>query len=142
MHAVIAHSIGSAVLAEALHAGLDAQRAVLLSAPAYYERFARDFAGAGGVDTDGTEAMLALLRDAIGVDVREISLPRRAPHLRQPALFIHSSDDRVVAIEDSQASAIAWPGAHHLRVEGLGHRRILADPAVIAAVIAFVTRPP
>jgi pimeloyl-ACP methyl ester carboxylesterase len=141
LHAVIAHSMGSAVLAEALHVGLAAQRVVLISAPARYERYARAFAASAGLDAEGTEAMLAALRDAIGVDMREISLPRRAPHFRQPALFVHSSDDRVVPIEDSLASALAWPGARHLRVEGLGHRRILADPAVIAAVMAFVTRP-
>jgi pimeloyl-ACP methyl ester carboxylesterase len=126
------------VLAEALHAGLAAQRAVLISAPAYYENYARGFAAAG-LDAAGTDAMLALLGDAMGVDVREISLPRRAPQLRQPALFIHSSDDRVVAIEDSLASAAAWPGARHLRVEGLGHRRVLADPTVVTAAIEFVT---
>ena len=101
------------MLAEALHAGLEAQRAVLVAAPAYYARHARGFAAAAGLDAEGTEAMLALLRRTIGIDVREISLPRRAPHLRQPALFIHSSDDRVVAIEDSLASAAAWPGARH-----------------------------
>jgi pimeloyl-ACP methyl ester carboxylesterase len=139
LHAVIAHSVGSAVLAEALHAGLAAQRAVLVSAPAHYERYARGFAAAAGLDAEGAEAMLALLRAAIGIDVRDVSLPRRAPHLRQPALFIHSTDDRVVAIEDSLTSAAAWPGARHLRVEGLGHRRILADPAVVAAAIEFVT---
>jgi pimeloyl-ACP methyl ester carboxylesterase len=139
LHAVIAHSVGSAVLAEALHAGLAAQRAVLISAPAYYENYARGFAAAAGLDAAGTDAMLALLGDAMGVDVREISLPRRAPQLRQPALFIHSSDDRVVAIEDSLASAAAWPGARHLRVEGLGHRRVLADPTVVTAAIEFVT---
>ena len=139
LHAVIAHSVGSAVLAEALHAGLAAQRAVLISAPAYYDRYARGFAAAAGLDAAGTEAMLALLGDAMGVDVREVSLPRRAPQLRQAALFIHSADDRVVAIEDSLASAAAWPRAHHLRVDGLGHRRILADPAVVATTIAFIT---
>lgn len=139
LHAAIAHSVGSAVLAEALHAGLAARRAVLVSAPADYERFARGFAAASGLDAEGTEAMLALLRATLGVDVREISLPRRAPQLSQPALFIHSADDRVVAIEDSLASAAAWPGARHLRVEGLGHRRILADPAVVAAAIQFVS---
>ncbi len=139
LHAVIAHSVGSAVLAEALHAGLEVQRAVLISAPAYYEHYARGFAAAAGLDAKGTEAMLVLLSDAIGVDVREISLPRRAPQLRQTALFIHSADDRVVAIEDSLASAAAWPGARHLRVDSLGHRRILADPAVVAAAIEFIT---
>ena len=139
LHAVIAHSIGSAVLAEALHGGLAAQRAVLIAAPAYYERHARGFAAAAGLDAEGTEAMLGLLSATIGADVREISLPRRAPRLRQPALFVHSSDDRVVAIEESLDSAAAWPGARHVRVEGLGHRRLLNDPAVVAAPIAFVT---
>lgn len=139
LHAAIAHSLGAPVLVEALHAGLAAQRVVLIAAPAHYEQYARRFAAAAGLDAAGTEAMLALLRDAIGSDVREISLPRRAPHRSQPALFIHSSDDRIVAIEDSLTSAAAWPGARHLRVEGLGHRRILADPAVVAAAIDFVT---
>jgi len=139
LHAVIAHSIGSAVLAEALHGGLAAQRAVLIADPADYERHARGFAAAAGLDAEGIEAMLGLLSATIGADVREISLPRRAPQLRQPALFVHSSDDRVVAIEESQASAAAWPGARHLRVEGLGHRRLLGDRAVVAAALAFIT---
>jgi pimeloyl-ACP methyl ester carboxylesterase len=139
LHAVIGHSIGSAVLVEALHSGLSVQRAALISAPGYYERYARSVGAAAGLDAEGIEAMLALLCNEIGVDLREISVPRRAPYLHQPALFIHSSDDRVVAIEDSLASAAAWPGARHLRVEGLGHRRILTDPTVIATVIKFIT---
>ncbi|MDN8617416.1 alpha/beta fold hydrolase [Variovorax ginsengisoli] len=142
LHAVIAHSIGSAVLAEALHAGLGAQCAVLVSAPAHYEHHARRFAAAAGLDREGTEAMLALLRSAIGVEVREISLPLRAPQLRQRALFIHSADDRVVAIEDSLAGASVWPGARHLCVEGLGHRRLLGNPAVVAAAMDFVAISP
>lgn len=142
LHSAIAHSIGSGVLAEALNAGLSVRRAVLIAAPGHYEHFARSFADAAGLDTQGTEAMLGLLQTMIGGDVREISLPRRAPHLVQPALFIHSSDDRVAAVEDSLASAAAWPGAHHIRVEGLGHRRILSDPSVVAAAIAFVKATP
>jgi len=114
----------------------------LIAAPGHYERFARGFADAAGLNSHGTEAMLGTLQKVIGGDVREISLPRRAPHLVQPALFIHSSDDRVAAVEDSLASAAAWPGARHLRVEGLGHRRILSDSAVVAAAIAFVKTTP
>jgi pimeloyl-ACP methyl ester carboxylesterase len=138
LHAVIAHSIGSAVLAEALHAGLAAQRVVLVAAPAHYEQHARDFATAEGLDADDTEAMLGMLSATIGTEMREISLPRRASHLRQSALFIHSSDDRVVPIEESLESAAAWPGARHVRVAALGHRRILSDRAVIATAIEFV----
>ncbi len=139
LHAVIAHSVGAAVAAEALYAGLDASRVVLVAAPASYERYARGFAAAARLDAAGTEAMLALLHEWIGVDVREVSMPGRAPDLRQPALFVHSADDRIVSIEDSFASAAAWPGARHVRVEGLGHRRILVDPAVVRAAVEFLT---
>jgi pimeloyl-ACP methyl ester carboxylesterase len=110
----------------------------MISAPARYERYARGVAAAAGLDAEDTEAMLAILSRGMGTDVREVSLPQRAPMRREHALFIHSSDDRVVAIEDSLATAAAWPGARHQRVEGLGHRRILADPAVVRAAVSFV----
>jgi pimeloyl-ACP methyl ester carboxylesterase len=138
LHGAIAHSVGSAVLVEALFAGLSVQRAVLISAPAHYEACARGFAAAAGLGAAETEAMLSLVRAATGVDVREVSMPRRAPHLHQPALFIHSSDDPVVAIGDSLTSAAAWPGARHLRVKGLGHRRILADRGAVSAAVEFI----
>ncbi|WP_202945111.1 alpha/beta hydrolase [Methylomonas methanica] len=139
LHAIIGHSMGSAILVEALYTGLAALRAVLISAPAYYESYARNFAVSAGLNTEGTEVMLRLLCEAIDADVSEISVPRRAPRLHQPALFIHSTDDPVIAIEESLISAAAWPGARHQRVEGLGHKRILADQAVVAATIEFVT---
>lgn len=139
LHAVLAHSMGTGILSEALHAGLVAQRVVLLSSPARYERYARRFAAAGGLDSEATDTMLKILGARIGADVRDVSLPGRAPHRHQPALFIHSADDRIVAIEDSLASAAAWPGARHLRVDGLGHLRLLTDPGVIAAAVEFVS---
>jgi hypothetical protein len=42
-----------------------------------------------------------LLRSPVGVDVREVSLPRRASQMRPLARFIHCADDRVIAVEDS-----------------------------------------
>src|SRR5208283_1215699 len=139
LRAVIAHSMGSPVVVEALYDGLNAERVILIASPAHYERYALGFAAAAGLAAEGAEAMLGLLRKEIGQDVRDISLPRRAPSLTQRALFIHSTDDRTVPIEDSIESAAAWPGARHCRVEGLGHRRILSDPGVVAEVVAFVT---
>jgi pimeloyl-ACP methyl ester carboxylesterase len=138
LHAVIAHSVGAPVVVEALAAGMQAQRVVLLSAPARYEDYARRYAMAAGLNPAETGDMLALLRESRGIDVGQVSLPARAARLAQPALFIHSADDRVVPVEDSIASAAAWPGARHLRVDGLGHRRLLADAAVVAAAVEFV----
>ena len=139
LHAVIAHSVGSAVLAEALHGGLPADRAVLIAAPAHYESYARQVGTLAGLHAAGITRLLDLLREPLGVDIREVSLPRRAATLAHAALFIHSADDRVVAIADSEASAAAWPGARHLRLDGLGHRRILQEPAVVAEALQFVS---
>ena len=138
MRAVIAHSVGSAVLAEALHAGLQAERAVLIAAPAHYASYARQVGTLAGLDAAGIARLLDLLREPLGIDIHEVSLPRRAASLTQSALFIHSADDRIVAIADSEASAAAWPGARHLRLDGLGHRRLLPEPAVVAAALQFI----
>lgn len=139
LHAVIAHSVGSAVLAEAMHAGLQAERAVLIAAPAHYADYARQVGTLAGLDAAGIARLLDLLREPLGVDIHQVSLPGRAASLSQPALFIHSADDRVVAIADSEVSAAAWPGAHHLRLDGLGHRRILQAPAVVTAALQFIS---
>lgn len=137
LHAVIAHSVGSAVTAEALGHGLQAGAVALLSAPAHYLNYARAVASQAGLDAAGTQQMLQLLL-AEGVDVASVSLPRRAPGFRLPALFVHSDDDRVVGIGDARESVAAWPGARLLQVEGLGHRRILTDATVIDAVVGFI----
>lgn len=142
LHAAIAHSMGAAILGEALHCGLVVQRVVMLASPARYEHYVRGHAAAAGLDAVATESMLSILSSRIGADVRGISMPGRAPQRRQPALFIHSADDRVVAIEDSLATAESWPGARHLRVDGLGHMRLLADPKVVAAAVDFAVALP
>src|SRR5271166_1727810 len=76
LRAVIAHSMGSPVVVEALYDGLNAERVILIASPAHYERYARGFAAAAGLAAEGAEAMLGLLRKEIGQDVRDISLPR------------------------------------------------------------------
>ena len=61
-----------------------------------------------------------------------------ARQLDVPGLVIHDQNDRDVPIEEGVAVARAWPGAQFARTTGLGHRRILRDPEVIARVAAFI----
>lgn len=139
LQAVVAHSVGTAVMVEAVALGLPVERLALISAPARYAMYAMGFAAQAGLSPAQTEAMLQALRE-MGVDVHSISTPRRAASLRQPVLFVHSADDRVVPIGDAELSRSKWAGsAELLRLDGLGHRRILQAPEVVAAVTAFVT---
>ena len=137
LHAVVAHSVGSAVAITAMARGLAVGRAVLLAAPAHYADYAGFFAQQAGLDPAQAREMIDRLRDE-GVDVHAHSAPVLARQLSQPALYVHSADDQVVAIADAEAASAAWPGARLLRVEGLGHRRLLSDPQVVAAVTGFV----
>jgi hypothetical protein len=36
--------------------------------------------------------------------------------------------------------AAAWPGARFMKTQGLGHGRILRDPAVVEAAVAFISQ--
>ncbi len=128
LDAVVAHSIGCPMSVLAVSNGLAVQKVALLAAPARYVDYARVFAKQAGLGSQQTELMIGALKN-IGVDVESLSLPAIAAALRQPALFIHSTDDRVVPIADACETAAAWPGARMVEVEGLGHRRILRAPA-------------
>ena len=74
------------------------------------------------------------------VPMTKLSMDRIAPRLELPLLVIHDRDDREVPWVDGASIADASPRASLLSTEGLGHRRILRDPKVIEAAIAFLDR--
>jgi len=135
--AVVAHSVGAAVTVTAMAAGLEARAVALLAAPSRYVDYARGVARMLGLGAAETQAFIAELARR-GIDVHRIAMPLMAPQLRQPALFVHADDDRVVPLADAEANHAAWPGARLMRVRGLGHRRLLDDAAVLDEVEAFV----
>lgn len=140
-HGVIAHSFGGLATLIALHDGLHVERAVCVSAPASAEALFSRYTRRLGL----SPRAIALLRrrterrfgDEIWTRTDNIRL---ATHARIPGLMIHDRDDRDVPWEEGAAIARAWTGADWLLTEGLGHRRILRDPAVIARVVEFIKR--
>lgn len=138
LHAIVAHSVGGALAALAMREGLRARRAVLIGAPAEYRDYVNGFARQLDLGPAGARALSQTLTDQYGIDVERVSTPAAAQGLNAAALVIHSRDDPVVPWQDAEVIAAAWPGARLLRVDGLGHRRILADLAVIAAVVSHL----
>jgi pimeloyl-ACP methyl ester carboxylesterase len=134
---VIAHSIGAASSSVALARGLAAGRVVLLAAPARYRAQARQVARMVGLDDADWPAMEAELL-ALGTELSAIDLPAMAPNLAAAALFVHSADDRVIPLSDARENAARWPGARLVTVDGLGHARLLRDPAIVAKTVAFI----
>jgi len=60
---------------------------------------------------------------------------------RTPLLLIHDADDPVVAVGEAGRIAEAHQGPTRVVVtEGLGHARVVSDPAVVAEIVSFVDR--
>src|SRR5262245_29500586 len=135
--ALVAHSIGATAAVRALWDGLDAGAVVLVGPSADLTTPALRFSETLGFSRDVQERMHRLLEERVGswsvFDAVEL-----AAALTAPALVVHDRGDAEVPWQHGAALARAWRGSEMLMTEGLGHRRILRDPDVVAAAVAFI----
>lgn len=143
LHGVIAHSFGTAVTLHAIAQGLAPHRVVALSAPSSIEFLMESFAARLAIPNPVMAVHRRLMERQFGGDVwHRLSPAEIARQVNIPALLIHDDDDHDVPWRESETLARAWPGAEFVRTRGLGHRRILRDPEVVARVIRFISRQP
>ena len=87
------------------------------------------------------KVMTDLLYANYGSDLeRRVSTLKNVRTLSIPTLVIHDDRDTDIPWKDGRAVADAWPGAEFLLTHGLGHRRILRDPAVVTAITEFIRK--
>ena len=140
LHGVIAHSFGTAVTLYAVAQGLAPRRMAALSAPSSLEYLMESFAARLDLPAGVMAVHRRLLEERFGADIWEKFSPREiACCLDIPALIVHDEEDHDVPWQEGEALAQAWPGAIRMQTRGLGHRRILRDPQVVARVVAFMT---
>ncbi len=72
-----------------------------------------------------------------GVEFAEVDSIDAARRFSNPVLLVQDQDDREVPFWIGEAYAAAMPQAETMWTRGLGHRRVLKDPDVIAAVADF-----
>lgn len=135
---VLGHSLGAGAAAIALSGGLAADRAMLIAPPAdplaAVQRFARLVGLADGLARE----MFATFERRMRFDVADLQAPTIAPGLGMPALVVHDLGDREVPWGEGECYARHWPGARLLSTSGLGHNRVVDDPAVIDAGLRFL----
>lgn len=69
----------------------------------------------------------------------DLEVPEMADRMpTPPTLVIHDREDRETSWQDGADIAASWPSARLISTSGLGHNRILHDPAVVAAVVEFL----
>lgn len=141
LEAIISHSMGGPSTAWALTSGPLAKRVVMICPPIDVSDFTRQLSKALALGDDVRAAVEARLARRLGVTVSELHVAKVAGGMTAPLLLVHDEDDREVGIGCSERIAQSWPGAEMIRTRGLGHRRILKDPAVIEAAVRFIDGP-
>lgn len=135
----ITHSFGVPATARALQQGLQLPRLVAIAAPAGAEFLLRRFAHLLDIPDSVIAAMRARIERNFGMDIfARLSTEAMLAGHSLPGLIIHDRGDRDVPLAHAERLHQAWPAAQLLLTEGLGHRRILRDPAVIEAAVAFL----
>ncbi|GID91169.1 hypothetical protein Adi01nite_05810 [Amorphoplanes digitatis] len=138
--AVIAHSMGGTATAVALCDGLPAGRIVLLAPMASPVSHARELADVLGFGEPTYRRLIARVERRVGVPMHHFDVPELGRAVAMPpTLVVHDRDDRYTPVAGGAAIAEAWPAARLHVTEGLGHRRLLRDPDVVAEVVDFVT---
>jgi len=138
-YGVVAHSLGSMVAALAMRDGIMPERAVyvapMIDVTSYGQPFIRMLGGGQRIWTRFVDRV----EHKFGLDLAFFDLAAMADELATPPLLIvHDRDDQETSWDAARALASSWPDARLLTTAGLGHNRILADPAVVAAAVAFL----
>ena len=140
-HAVVAHSLGAAAAAFALARGVTSRRVVLLAPPANPAEWATSFATAVGLKDEVMRRMRSSSERRLRFNWNDLDICAHARAMVTPLLVIHDRSDETVPWANGVAIARAWPGARLIETEGLGHRGLLRDPAVISRVLEFIALP-
>ena len=138
---VIAHSLGTtAVLLAASRFGFQPDRFVAVSPMASTRTMTGQYSRMTGFSPPVVEEMRARLERSIGFCWDEIEPLNLASTFETETLVIHDHDDFELPASEGETLARRLPAADSLLTEGLGHRRILRDPAVVAAAADFMIR--
>lgn len=134
---VVGHSLGGTAIVGALELGLHAERAAIISAPARPRNYWLALLRALGLAESRIPAFDGRFADVYGFSWEELDMVRVASRCTVEALVIHDRWDREVPCDEAALLAEAWRGARFHMTDGLGHRRILCDGAVVGAVTRF-----
>ncbi|MCX7304799.1 MAG: alpha/beta hydrolase [Hyphomicrobiales bacterium] len=145
--AVVGHSFGGAVafnaVAGSVHgiAPVPASRLVLIAAPSSMPHLFRDFGRFLNLGPRTQSAVADQVRRISGRPLDDFIGSHLLAATPVPTLVIHAPDDREVAAAHAELFALAGDHVRVLWAPGLGHRRILSDPAIVAQSLDFVFYP-
>ncbi|MFC4762922.1 alpha/beta fold hydrolase [Dyella koreensis] len=138
---IIAHSGGCTAVSLALRAGWTPPASMVFVAPFVHPVASIDgFAQAIGANARVVAEFRARVERWLGHPWSYLDIaPLDDAHKQQRLLVVHDEDDREVPLTHARTLTASWPSAHLVVTRGLGHRRVLRDPAIVEKVLGFFT---
>lgn len=138
LESVIAHSFGAGCSVVACHMGMKVKKIVHIGGPQDYFDVINDFLNVVKISGFSRKLFIEILKRKAKIDINLIHIKKTGLSLKQNVLIVHDTLDKEVKYQHALALHEAWRGSQLLTTEGLGHRRILKDPDVVARVASFV----
>lgn len=141
-HAVIGHSMGGAAAALSYSFRPATERLVTIGSPRGPQRFLDSYMRYLGLDAAQTARVARRIERRYGIPLAQLDVAAFGPRVTLPTLVIHDREDKEVLFDHALALSETLPAATLSVTEGLGHRRILRDAAVIEQAVRFVSAGP
>jgi predicted alpha/beta hydrolase family esterase len=136
---LIAHSLGASSAAFATSRGLPIERLVLIAPPDRPRDFTAMFAQVFGLSETTRARMQRRIEAQEAAHMDAFASRQLAPRVPTSTLVVHDENDNV----NPFSSATNWVArlAHaKLRpTQGLGHRKVLRDKAVVTDIVSFIS---
>lgn len=136
---LVAHSLGATAAAYVASRGLEMQRLVLIAPAASPPAYTRLFAHVFGLSEATRAAMQRRIEAREGILMPQFEPDAVGSRIRVPTLVVHDREDVINGFADGMAYAHAIRGAELLPTQGLGHRKLLKDAAVLGKVAIFAS---
>lgn len=137
--AVITHSFGGPCMGVALQRGFETRCMVSIAPPSNTRRLIERFAELLHLPLSAKNNLMQRFEAQFGPSIWEdVSMEIMVRDIKLPGLLIHDEHDRDIPWQDGRDVARAWSQSRFIKTAGLGHRRVLREPAVIDAAVAFI----
>lgn len=134
----LGHSLGGMALFNAAARGVALSHLVCMGSPANVSGVVADFCRRLHAGPKVYRGILAFIEKRYALRIEDISSDTLCQQLSLRGLLVHDEEDRDVGIEHAELMAEHWPEVEFMRTQGLGHRKILWAPEVIARLLDFL----
>jgi pimeloyl-ACP methyl ester carboxylesterase len=139
LHGLVGHSVGGAAVIAALsHEKMESRTVLISPALDLQNPLFTAFEGFG-IPAQVYRGVIGDFEQQYGYSLERDNPIRLLPVLEKPALIVHDRWDRTISYIESRRAAEQNGNVVLHTTEGLGHNRILADPAVVKRVVSHLT---